>query len=739
MKKRIISCALGIFLLATVSFVTVAEREEKIKVEMDGQIIDFDVEAQIMDGSTMVPLRKIFEEIGALVKWDGETGTVTARKGAKTVTLTVDSSELTIDKGKTDENGNAVTERVGLEAPARIVSGRTLVPVRAVSEAFGLNVSWDGESKTVIIEDEEEDDSWKENTGTIDLSNMTFEGEGIDVSGNRIMVTEGGDFTLTGALKDGGITVSTKDKVKLRLSGVEISASEGSCIYIEEADKAYITITEGTKNTLTAKGSDAAIYSEDKLEIKGKGSLTVTAEDGHGIKVSDNLTIENGNISISASGDGIHVKDTFKMTGGTADIKSVGDGIDSDSIVIVSGGELDIKTDGVPVASSTDNTDMNMPRGGGERQAEVEFEKSTKGIKAEWMMSISGGEITINAASHAVHCQDEIEITGGRLTLSSEYEKGISAHGNLTISGSETVITVEKSTEGLESKNTLTVNDGVITISASDDGINATGGKSGEQGPGGQGNAPKAGGGKPFEERGNASLQKDNPFGGAKDRRERPDGMKDPMQAPGQGGADKPAKSREAAGDTARPKDEPGMNGAFDPFGGQGGGSEADCLVINGGDIEIYAEDDCIDSNGNLIINGGTIKAVKVNGSFTGPNSMLDADGTVEINEGVTLIAAGSGGTQGKMNIAQGYVTVYCEEEHSSGDGITLKNEKGKVIAEYTPRGSYSAVLVTAPELEKGKVYTVTVGDEVHEVTVSEGMSPEMRKNEGFGGPRGMR
>lgn len=734
MKKRIISCALGILLLAAVSFVTVAEKEEKVKVEMDGQIIDFDVDAQIINGSTMVPLRKIFEEIGALVKWDGETGTVTARKGAKTVTLRVESSELTIDKGKTDSEGNAVVENVSLDAPAKIISGRTLVPVRAVSEAFGLNVSWDAESSTVIIEDEKGDDSWKENTGAISLSDMTYEGEGIGISGNRILITEGGDFTLTGALKDGGITVSTKDKVKLRLSGVTISSSDGPCIYFEEADKAYITVTEGTKNTLTAQGSDeAAIRSKDKLEIKGKGSLSVTSEGGHGIKVSDSLTVENGNISIEAYGDGIHVDDTFKMTGGAVEIKAVGDGIDSESIVIVSGGELDIKTEGVPVASSADNIGMNMSPRGMERQTEVEFEKSTKGINAEWMISISGGEITVDSASHAVHCQDEIEITGGRLTLYSEYEKGISAHGNLTVSGSETVIDVEKSTEGLESKSTLTVNDGTVTIAATDDGINATGGKSGEMQPGGQGGAkqgirngePKNNTDKAFGQRESMPFPNDDNPERMNGMREKRDGMEGNMQRPVDKENDRPNENRNN-GAAEMPRGPEGMQGAFGggrndngSFGMNGGSDNNDCLVINGGDIEIYAEDDCIDSNGNLIINGGTVKAIKVNGTFTGPNSVLDADGTVEINEGAVLIAAGSGGTQGRMNIAQGCVTVYCEEEHSSGDGITLKDKKGRVIAEYTPNGSYSAVLITSPELEQGGAYTVSVGSETYDFTAS--------------------
>ena len=104
------------------------------------------------------------------------------------------------------------------------------------------------------------------------------------------------------------------------------------------------------------------------------------------------------------------------------------------------------------------------------------------------MIEILGGTITVNSASHAIHCQDEIEITGGTFSLNSTYDKGISAHGNLTIDGEDTVIDITKSTEGLESKNILTINNGIIDIVSSDDAINATGGKTGSMmGGGGRG------------------------------------------------------------------------------------------------------------------------------------------------------------------------------------------------------------------------------------------------------------
>lgn len=754
-NKRILAAIVGASILQTGISCYSASTAKEITVKLDGTKISFDVEPQIIDGRTMVPLRKIFEEIGALVKWDSETKTVSARKSSKTVTLTIDSADLNIDNGDTDADGNAISETVQLEVPAQIISGRTLVPARAVSEAFGLDVDWDEKSQTVIITSASDDDeSWKENMGTINLTDMTYTGEGVATDGNQIVISAGGDFTVTGTMSDGSIKISADDKVKLRLSGASVTSSDGPCIYVEDADKAYITITADTDNTLIAENSEnGAIYSRDKLEIKGNGALSIFSPAGHGIKVSDNLTIENGNITIDAFNDGIHVDDTFKMTGGNVTIGAVGDGIDSESIVMVSGGELSIETTGVPIENESDNAqennagaDMGRHFGGmREESTDVEFEKSTKGINAEWMMKITGGKITINSASHAIHCQDEIEISGAIFKLSSEYEKGISAHGSLTISGEDTVIDVTKSTEGLESKNILTINDGDIKLVSSDDGINATGGSSGEMMMPGGGRQDNKGfqdrtegienrGEKPNSAGDTQTPNGDMPHGGRENRKNMSVGDMTPPEMPDDMGDMTPPYGEEIQ----RPENEGGIpQGGFGGSGGMGK-NMSDCLVINGGNIEIFAEDDCLDSNGNLVINGGVIKAVKENGSFTGPNSVFDADGSVTISEEVTIIAAGSGGIQSSLNISQNSITVYTDSAHSAGDIITLSDSKGNVISEYAPSGNFTAVLITSPEIETGKTYTVTIEDETHSIEVTEQSTVVGTKTSNIDGDRGM-
>lgn len=740
--KKILSVILALSLAASLLIGATSVSADEITVELDGNPIEFDVKPEIIDGRTMVPLRKIFEEIGALVKWDNDTQTVSAKKNKKTITLSIDSADLQIDKGDTDEEGNPIYETVTLEVPAQIVSGRTLVPARAISESFGLNVDWDEDNQKVIISsDDEEDDSWKENIGSINLDTLTYDGEGIEIADNQIKITQGGDFAVGGTLSDGNITISTKEKVKIRLSGAKITSSENPCIFVEDADKVYITLTDGTENHLIAENSDdGAIYSKENLEIKGDGSLDIGSSAGHGIKASDNLNIENGVISINAASDGIHINDTFKMTGGTVNITSVNDGIDCESIVNISGGTINIETNGTPIENTqttTETTEEAPRRGMWEMdEADVEFEKSTKGINAEWMMVISGGEIIVNSASHAIHCQDEIEITGGKFTLSSKYDKGISAHGNLTVSGADTVIDVAKSTEGIESKNVMTINDGVISVVSTDDALNATGGNSGMMQGGGMRenmgeiqrpeNVTDANGTEmPMGNKGNRGNRQLQMQAG-----EIPEGANIPMNGeippmfengefPMRG--ERPAIPEGQMPDGNMPQ-RPQMDGNMGMPGGAMGGmgrNMKNCLIINGGYLELCGSDDCIDANGNIVINAGTIKATNPTGTFSGNFGVVDSDGQTTISENADIILASGSGSERNLKLTQNTIIVYCENQHTAKEQIIVSDDDGNVIYEYAPEGNFKAVLIASNNIKTGEKYTIKIGDETFEAEIT--------------------
>ena len=137
--KRIFSLIVGLILIL-VCFNCTVMASDNVKVILDGELVEFDVPAQIINGRTMVPVRKIFEELGMTVVWDGEAQKVTADKKGVLVELTID--DTTVYRNSIEHT---------IDVPAQIIDGRTLVPVRVVSEYAGAEVSWDGNTSTVYI------------------------------------------------------------------------------------------------------------------------------------------------------------------------------------------------------------------------------------------------------------------------------------------------------------------------------------------------------------------------------------------------------------------------------------------------------------------------------------------------------------------------------------------------------------------------------------------------------------
>lgn len=115
-----------------------------IKVYLDGQLLSFDVPPQIEYGRTLVPLRRIFEALGATVDWNESNRIVTATRQGVVVQQPIGSTNPTV-------NGVAWP----IEVPAKIVGGRTLAPLRFVGEAFGGKVSWNEAERTIHIESPE--------------------------------------------------------------------------------------------------------------------------------------------------------------------------------------------------------------------------------------------------------------------------------------------------------------------------------------------------------------------------------------------------------------------------------------------------------------------------------------------------------------------------------------------------------------------------------------------------------
>lgn len=143
MKKFVLSIALG----AAMIFSTAAfAADNEITVTVDGNVLSTPIPAQIVNGRTMLPMRSIFEKLGADVSWAGADQLIFATKGNKFITLKIGVPKMSVQS--TESADNQVTE---LDAAPFIDSDYTLVPVRAIAESLDADVQWNEETRTVAI------------------------------------------------------------------------------------------------------------------------------------------------------------------------------------------------------------------------------------------------------------------------------------------------------------------------------------------------------------------------------------------------------------------------------------------------------------------------------------------------------------------------------------------------------------------------------------------------------------
>jgi hypothetical protein len=140
MYRKVVPLAFILTLTLAVCHVSTALAAPAARVVVNGQQIKLDVAPTFVGGRLLVPLRAIFDALGAQVNWDDGTQTVTAVRGDITI-------ELTIGQRIAYKNGSAVS----LDVAGRVVSGRTLVPLRFIGEAFGCEVGWDDATATASV------------------------------------------------------------------------------------------------------------------------------------------------------------------------------------------------------------------------------------------------------------------------------------------------------------------------------------------------------------------------------------------------------------------------------------------------------------------------------------------------------------------------------------------------------------------------------------------------------------
>lgn len=515
----------------------------------------------------------------------------------------------------------------------------------------------------------------------------------VQIADGTVTISGEGTYILSGEFKDGMIVVAADDaaKVQLVLNGATISNSTNAAIYVKSADKAFVTLAEGSSNSLSNGGSytvlddnniDGVIFSKSDIVVNGSGSLDIIAAAGHGIVSKDDLKVAGGRITITAAAHALNGKDSVRIAAGTITVTAGKDGIHTSNeedaekgYVYIADGTLNLEVGGDGVDAVTlvqiDGGDFTINAGGGNTNKTVTKDEegnalSTKGIKAGNDLVINGGSFTMNTQDDALHSNANLTINGGEYQIATG-DDAVHSEETTTVAGGTMNITA--SYEGIEGKD-IAISGGYIKIVASDDGINAAGGND-QSGFGGM-------------------------FGGV---------------SGGFGGG----------------------------FGGGGFGESTDSsVVISGGTIYMDADGDGLDSNGSLIVTGGE---VYVSGPENGGNGALDYGSTGQAAGG-TVVAVGS--MQMAMNFdstsTQGSILINTDKTMSAGTTVVLNDATGKELVSYVTESSFNSVLITSPLLTQGETYTISVDGSDTTVILDSliyGSGSGMGGFGGMGGPGG--
>lgn len=295
------------------------------------------------------------------------------------------------------------------------------------------------------------------------------------------------------------------------------------------------------------------------------------------------------------------------------------------------------------------------------------------GIAGNDDLVITGGRLTVNSLSHALRAKDSVAILDGTFVLTSQKD-GIQAEAYLNINGGTT--TIAESYEGLEAAQ-IHISGGTTQVFSSDDGLNAAGGSS-------------------FELVDGLLVLKDT-----------------------------------SSSDTEQ------------TFGGRGGMFEVEdnCdITISGGNLTVTTSNgDGIDSNGSLNVSGGT---VLVFGSSSGGEGALDYTGSSSISGG-TLVALGSSGMAQSMEPDDSHATlmVTWDEVQPTGTRLTLCTQQGEILCSLQSTNSFQTAVISTDSLSAGQkvslytsgtvnsdsqlltMGTLSDGELLCEVTLSEGVT----------------
>lgn len=325
---------------------------------------------------------------------------------------------------------------------------------------------------------------------------MTTKDGNFSIEGNVYTITRGGSYTLKGTL-NGQILISAgdNDEVELSLEGTTIEYDIDSPIKATRADKVFVKAKSETENLV--KETRPVKQVEDKtvgegvisaaadLEIKGSGSLVVSATFNNGIHTSKDLEVQNLTLQVNAPNNALKGNDSITIHSGNITLHSLyGEGMKTKNTdvsnkgkqrgnITINGGSIYVDSlytalsaEHNIVVDQLDNTipiNLNVKTGKkSTHYTPLVFDEtvSSNGMVAENIINIKGGNIAIISDDVAIGAQ-----------YGKEFENGLTGQGNVTIEGG--TISISSEDDALRADNTLTVTGGSMSIISLTEGVEA--------------------------------------------------------------------------------------------------------------------------------------------------------------------------------------------------------------------------------------------------------------------------
>ncbi|MFI3165022.1 MAG: carbohydrate-binding domain-containing protein [Bacillota bacterium] len=522
---------------------------------------------------------------------------------------------------------------------------------------------------------------------------------GASVDGDIITISEAGSYLVSGTLSDGQIYVEADSdaKVQIILDGVSISNSTTAGIYVYSCDKTFLTLADGSVNTISVEivnissdnsdesTVDSAVFARDDLTINGSGTLQIYSESGNGITGKDEVTITSGNFYIVCTKNGIEANDVLAIADGYFDIVTNGgaDSYSSDSYdsafsvtpdfgmssdMMMGGmsgmtGGMSGMTGGMSRMSDTSDSEDGitllagggmsggMTSGGSDISLPYSPDSADMGAVSDWFDGTNNTtadtwdmDDSSDYSSKALKCDDVIYIEGGTFNINS-YDDAIHSDNNVFITGGS--FNIATSDDAIHAEIELVISGGDIYISTCYEGLEA----------------------------------KRVTVGG---------------------------------GDIYINSLDDGINASKSDVTDLGDIS----ITITGGSLVIDStnEGDGVDSNGSIYMYGGY---VLISSTTTTTDTSLDFEDEAIITGG-TFLATGSYGmtTENWTEATQGSIFVTLSSVQTGT--VTLTDSKGNVIATWEPTKEYQTVHISSSEISDSETYTLVCGSITQTITMSD-------------------